>query len=206
MSYQYISDKNPLILASASPRRKELLKQVKIPFTVIPSHIDENGEKGNPCEICTRLAEKKALSLINNLNDNWILAADTIVVKDDRVMGKPVDAGDAENMLNYLSNGDHDVITGFSIVDPSGHVAESNYVSTTVKFKSLTDKEIADYIKTGEPFGKAGAYAIQGIGAFMIKSISGSYSNVVGLPLYAIIGSLKRLKAIDGFPLTRILR
>ena len=201
MPFQYISDRYPLILASASPRRKELLEQVKIPFIVNPSHIDENGEKGTPCEICARLAEKKALSLYNALNNNWILAADTIVVKDDRIMGKPSDASDARQMLNNLSNGNHDVITGYSIVDPSGHLAESNHVSTTVEFKSLSIEDIEDYIKTGEPFGKAGAYAIQGIGAFMIKSISGSYSNVVGLPLYAIIESLKKLKAVDKFPL-----
>jgi septum formation protein len=201
MPVQYISNRNPLILASASPRRKELLEQVNIPFTVRVSHIDENGEEGSPCEICIRLAEKKALSLYDNSNDNWILAADTIVVKDDRIMGKPMDALEAKHMLNYLSNGSHDVITGFSIVDPSGQVAESNYVVTTVKFKSLTSEEIEDYVKTGEPFGKAGAYAIQGIGTFMIKSISGSYSNVVGLPLHEIIDSLNRLGAINKFPL-----
>ncbi|MGD9159703.1 MAG: Maf family protein [Desulfobacteraceae bacterium] len=201
MTFRYISDKNPLILASASPRRKELLEQVKIPFTVLPSQIDENGEKGEPFEICTRLAEKKALSLYNSSNNNWILGADTIVVKDGNIMGKPVNAEEAAYMLNSLSNEGHDVITGFSIVDPSGCVAESNYESTTVNFKSLTGKEIDAYIKTGEPFGKAGAYAIQGIGAFMIKSISGSYSNVVGLPLYSVMDSLNRLKAIEGFPL-----
>ena len=201
MVFQYISDKNPLILASASPRRKELLEQVNIPFIVIPSHINENGEKGAPREICIRLSEKKALSLYNSSNSNWILAADTIVVKDDRIMGKPEDTSDAKEMLKNLSNGIHDVITGFSIVDPSGRVAESDYVSTCVTFKSLSDEEIEAYIKTGEPFGKAGAYAIQGIGAFMIKSISGSYSNVVGLPLFGIIDSLNRLKAIDCFPL-----
>ena len=200
MSFQLISDRSPLILASASPRRTELLAQIKIPFSVIPSHIDENGEKGRPDEICIRLAEKKALSLYNSSNKNWILGADTIVLKKGNIMGKPLDAGEAASMLKSLSNGDHDVITGFSIVDPSGHVAESCSVSTTVSFKSLTDEEIEAYIKTGEPFGKAGAYAIQGIGAFMIKSISGSYSNVVGLPLYAVIDSLKRLKAIDRFP------
>jgi septum formation protein len=200
MPFNYISDKNPLILASASPRRKELLAHVKIPFIVLASHIDENGEKGPPGKICTRLAEKKALSVYNSSNKSWILGADTIVVKDDNIMGKPSDAGEAVAMLKNLSDGDHDVITGFSIVDPSGQVVESCSVSTTVSFKSLTDEEIDAYIKTGEPFGKAGAYAIQGIGAFMIKSINGSYTNVVGLPLYEVIDSLCRLKAIIRFP------
>ena len=201
MSFKYISVENPLILASESPRRKELLEQVKIPFTVLPSHIDENGEQGEPFEICTRLAEKKALSLCNSSENRWILGADTVVVKDGIIMGKPADAVEAEYMLKRLSNGEHEVITGFAIVNPSGQVADSGYVLTTVCFKCLTGEEIGDYIKTGEPFGKAGAYAIQGIGAFMIKSISGSYSNVVGLPLYAIIDSLKRIRAIDRFPL-----
>ena len=200
MNFRYISDKSPLILASASPRRKELLEQIKIPFTVLPSQIDENGEKGEPFEICMKLAEKKALSLYNSANNNWILGADTIVVKDGNIMGKPANAEEAAYMLNSLSNDGHDVITGISIVDPSGYVAESNYESTTVNFKGLTGDEIDTYIKTGEPFGKAGAYAIQGIGAFMIKSISGSYSNVVGLPLFEIIDSLRKLKAVDRFP------
>ncbi len=200
MRFQFISDENPLILASASPRRKELLEQVRIPFIVVPGNIYENGEKGSPCEICARLAEKKALSVYKSSNKNWILGADTIVVKDGIIMGKPLDAGEAACMLKSLSDGDHEVITGFSIIDPSGHVAETSCVSTTVKFKTLTREEIGSYIKTGEPFGKAGAYAIQGIGAFMIKSISGSYSNVVGLPLFAVIDALKKLNAIDSFP------
>jgi len=201
MSFRYISEKKPLILASASPRRRELLEQVKIPFTVLPGHIDENSENGAPCDICKRLSERKALYVYNPSNKRWILGADTVVVKNEEILNKPADADEAKYMLNRLSNGDHYVITGFSIVDPSGHVAETDYVSTTVSFKQLTDEEIDSYVKTGEPFGKAGAYAIQGIGSFMIKSISGSYSNVVGLPLFAIIYSLKRHKAIERFPL-----
>lgn len=200
MAFPYISSKNPLILASASPRRKELLEQVKIPFIVAPGNIDENGEKGDPCEICTRLAEKKARSLYNPANSNWILAADTVVVKNGLVMGKPNNAAEASSMLTCLSGGDHEVITGFSIVDPSGSVARSGHVRTIVSVKKLLKKEIEFYIRTGEPFGKAGAYAIQGIGAFMIEGISGSYSNVVGLPLFDVINSLSELKAVDRFP------
>ena len=203
MPFKYISDKNPLILASASPRRKELLEQVKIPLKVIPSQIDENGEEGKPGEICIALAGKKALSLYNPSNKNWILGADTIVVKDDRIMGKPASDEEAAIMLKFLSNGEHNVITGFSIVDPAGHIAESSFVCTSVSFRSLTDMEISDYIKTGEPFGKAGAYAIQGIGAFLIKNISGSYSNVVGLPLYEVLDSLNRVKAIERLPIVQ---
>ena len=200
MSFQKISDKNPLILASASPRRKELLQQVNIPFIVKPGDIDENGETGTPRDICMSLAEKKALSLHDASNPGWILGADTIVEKDGVIMGKPGDAGEAASMLNRLSNGDHEVITGFSIVDPEGSAAYTGYESTVVSFKNLSAQEIYSYIKTDEPFGKAGAYAIQGIGAFMIKSISGSYSNVVGLPLFAVIQALTELGAIVVFP------
>ena len=200
MNFEYISEKNPLILASASPRRKELLEQVKIPFIVRPSHIDENGETGEPWDICTRLAEKKALSLHDDTCSSWILGADTIVVRDGAVMGKPSDTTEAASMLKLLSDGNHDVITGFSIIDPSGLVSQSGYVKTTVKVKQLSPAEIDHYINTGEPFGKAGAYAIQGIGSFMIESIKGSYSNVVGLPLFEVIEALGRLKAVEHFP------
>lgn len=200
MTFTVISNKTPLILASASPRRKELLEQVKIPFRVLPGDVDEDGEKGEPYQICTRLAEKKAVHGYSQATNNWIIGADTIVVKDDTVMGKPANTDEASNMLKYLSDGNHEVITGFSIVNPSGYVSLTSHVRTIVKVKNLTQNEIDAYIKTGEPFGKAGGYAIQGIGAFMIKGMDGSYSNVVGLPLFEVIGTLEHLKAINHFP------
>jgi septum formation protein len=200
MTFPFISNNNPLVLASASPRRKELLEQARIPFKVIQSDIDENGETGKPHEICARLAEKKALAVYKTSGRNWVLGADTIVVKDGIIMGKPENAEDATNMLRRLSDGDHDVITGYSIIDPNGGVAVTDHVTTTVTFKCLTPEEIDAYIKTSEPFGKAGAYAIQEIGAFMIKGIQGSYSNVVGLPLFEVIDSLVKVKAIERFP------
>jgi septum formation protein len=202
MAFPVISSKNPLILASASPRRKDLLNQVNIPFTVFPSDIDENGGKGEPYEICTHLAEKKAVHAYKRESDNqWVLGADTIVVKNNVIMGKPSSNDEANRMLRYISDGDHEVITGLSIIDPSGSTAITRYVSTIVKVKKLSQNEIDSYIKSNEPFGKAGGYAIQGIGAFMIKSIEGSYSNVVGLPLFALIDSLKKLKALNHFPM-----
>ncbi|MBN1906854.1 MAG: septum formation protein Maf [Deltaproteobacteria bacterium] len=201
MSLPYISTNNPLILASTSPRRKELLEQVRIPFKVIAGDIDENGEDGTPHKICERLSGKKALSVYNSSTKNWILGADTIVVKDSIIMGKPVDEDDAARMLRNLSGGEHEVITGYSIIYPNGCIAITNHVTTTVTFKRLTPEEIAAYIKTSEPFGKAGAYAIQEIGAFMITGIHGSYSNVVGLPLFEVIDSLVKVKAIERFPL-----
>jgi septum formation protein len=201
MTFPYISNKNPLVLASASPRRKELLEQARIPFRIIESDIDENGEKGAPHEICMRLAQKKALSVYQTSNKSWVLGADTIVVMKGIIMGKPADAEDAASMLRRLSGGNHEVITGYSIIDPDGGVAITDHVTTTVTFKCLTPGEIDAYINTKEPFGKAGAYAIQEIGAFMISGINGSYSNVVGLPLFEVIGSLVRVKALEMFPL-----
>lgn len=200
MSFPYISIANPLILASASPRRKELLKQVRIPFKVVEGDIDENGEDGTPYEICERLAEKKALSVYKASGKNWVLGADTIVIKDGIIMGKPENTEDAADMLMRLSGGDHEVITGYSIINPDGGVAATAHVTTTVTFKRLSPEEINSYIKTNEPFGKAGAYAIQEIGAFMITGINGSYSNVVGLPLFEVIDSLVRAKALERFP------
>jgi septum formation protein len=200
MPFPYISTNNPLILASASPRRKELLEQVRVPFRVVEGDIDENGEAGQPHEICARLAEKKALAVYKGCINSWILGADTIVVKDSIIMGKPENAEDAANMLMRLSGGDHEVITGYSIINPDGGVATTAHVTTTVTFKGLSPEEIAAYIKTHEPFGKAGAYAIQEIGAFMITAIHGSYSNVVGLPLFEVIDSLVRIKALERFP------
>ncbi len=202
MEFPVISHKNPLILASASPRRRDLLTQINIPFVVFPCDIDENSEKGEPCEICGHLAEKKAVHAWKYKSDNqWVLGADTIVVKSGRILGKPSGNDEVMSMLKYLSNGDHEVITGFSVMNPSGGIALTDHVSTVVKVKKLSTAEIDLYIKTGEPFGKAGGYAIQGIGAFMIESINGSYSNVVGLPLFAVIDSLKKLKAVKQFPL-----
>jgi septum formation protein len=201
MSFPYISINNPLILASASPRRKELLTQAGIPFIIIPGDINENGENGLPHYICEKLAEKKALAVYKECKNNWVLGADTIVVKDNIIMGKPVDANDAACMLKALSNGDHEVITGYSIINPEGKVAITAHVTTTVTFKGLLPEEITAYIKTGEPFGKAGAYAIQEIGAFMISGINGSYSNVVGLPLFEVIDSLVKVEALKNFPM-----
>jgi len=202
MTFPVISNNNPLILASASPRRKDLLNQVNIPFIVFPSDIDENGGKGEPYEICTHLAKQKAAHAYKYRSENqWVLGADTIVVKNRVIMGKPTDNDEANRMLRYISGGDHEVTTGFSIIDPSGKTAHTGHVSTIVRVKKLSQDEIDSYIKSKEPFGKAGGYAIQGIGAFMIKSIEGSYSNVVGLPLFAIIESLKKLRALNHFPI-----
>jgi septum formation protein len=202
MAYPLIHKAYPLILASSSPRRRELLTQIQIPFRVVASDVDEQETGDEPAKMCLGLAEKKAIQVHRLAGPTWVLGADTIVVVEGKILGKPHDEVDAREMLTLLAGTGHRVITGFCVIDPSGLPAHSEAVSTDVRFKPLSDREIEAYVCTGEPFGKAGAYAIQGIGAFMVESICGSYSNVVGLPVCALIKALIRVGAIETFPLT----
>ncbi len=197
----YIDKDYPLILASASPRRRRLLAQVQLPFQVVVSHVDEAESGDAPAEMCQRLAQEKAVLVHSMRKGSWILGADTIVVIGDRVLGKPSDKDDAKEMLSRLSGVEHAVITGFCIVSPSGEAVHSQSVATAVRFKPFDNGVIDAYIQTKEPFGKAGAYAIQGIGAFMVESISGSYTNVVGLPVCAVVEALIQVGALRHFPL-----
>jgi septum formation protein len=199
-SFTYINKESPLILASESPRRRELLGQVGIHFKVFPANIYELAMTGTPSHIAKTLAEQKALSVSPNFPGQWVLGADTIVVLGDRILGKPVDAADARLMLKALSGKEHEVITGFSIVTPSGKNVCTDHESTLVSVKPLSDKEINAYIATGEPFGKAGSYAIQGVGSFMVDRIKGDYSNVVGLPLFTLIKRMVEAGALKEFP------
>jgi septum formation protein len=201
MSCSLINTDHPLILASASPRRRELLAQIRLPFRVVPSHVDEGEIADEPTGICRGLAEKKAIQVHSLEDPSWVLGAETIVVIGNKVLGKPRDEKEAGEMLLLLAGTTHSVVTGFAILDPSGILVHSEAVSTAVRFKPLDDREIEAYVRTGEPLGKAGAYAIQGMGAFMVESISGSYTNVVGLPICAVIKALIRVGAIETFPL-----
>jgi septum formation protein len=201
MTFHTISTQNPLILASASPRRKRLLAQVGLPFRSMSSHVPEHGFSGAPAAASIVLAEKKARQVHPGTPSAWTLGADTIVTIDDKTLGKPKDAKEASHMLSLLSGREHRVITGFCVLNPSGIVAHSEAVITRVRIKELTAQEIESYISTHEPYGKAGSYAIQGIGSFMVESISGSYSNVVGLPLCALIKALVTVGALESFPL-----
>jgi septum formation protein len=188
---------NRLILASKSPRRSELLKQVGLDFDVIPSTAEENHIKGeSPRKHVLRLAEAKALDVGNEYPDRWVVAADTIVYVDHSILGKPKDREEAKKMLRRLSGKEHWVLTGFSVHHVAKGKGDREAVQTAVKVKRLTQNEMAWYVQTGEPFDKAGGYAIQGIGSFMIESIKGSYSNVVGLPVCELIQMLSRLGAI----------
>lgn len=202
MSFQPISKENPLVLASNSPRRRRLLQQIGLPFHSLPSHVEEDQILGEPPVKAVLLAEKKAKVVYSKSGDSWILGADTMVIIGERILGKPIDHEDAHFMLSRLSGKEHEVITGFCLLNPSGEMARSEAITTLVKMKRLGEKEINAYVATGEPFGKAGSYAIQGVGAFLVESISGSYTNVVGLPVCALIKSLFAAGALKNFPLS----
>jgi len=201
MRFRPISPDYPLVLASASPRRRRLLEQVGLPFLCSPSKIDEDDSFLGGAPAPALLAREKALAVSERHRNTWILGADTIVTKGHRVLGKPRDPGDARRMLTMLSGAEHRVITGICILDPLLRTAHREEVITLVKMKALTDEEIRAYIASGEPFGKAGGYAIQGIGSFMVESITGSYTNVVGLPICALVKALLACGALNSFPL-----
>jgi len=201
MIFPTIAPGFPLILASSSPRRRRLLSQVGLPFRIRATRVDENGAKGEPGTRACSLAEKKAMAAFLKAGGRWILGADTLVVLGDRVLGKPRDEKKAAAMLSLLSGKEHRVVTGLCLLNPEGHPAHSEAVTTLVRMKKLARREIQGYIATGEPFGKAGGYAIQGIGAFMVETISGSYTNVVGLPVCAVIKALLAAGALKSFPL-----
>lgn len=186
-----------LILASKSPRRKELLEQIGIKIEISPSHINEEAVSiKNPEEHVKKLSFLKAKDVALLYPDTWILGADTIVVIQDQIIGKPQSKPDAVAMLNKLNNCKHSVYTAFCVMNQKKKSMVIKSVKTSVYFKSLTDQEIQWYVETGEPFDKAGAYGIQGIGAFLVKQISGSYSNVVGLPVCEVVETLLHLNII----------
>jgi septum formation protein len=177
----------PLILASESPRRKSLLRSVGVEFEVYPSKIDESAEPDaaaqRPAEIAEKWAGLKADFVSRRHPALWVLGADTIVVLDGGIFGKPANAAEAVRMLDMLSDRVHEVITGLCLIQPGGKIRRSGSVTTRVRFRTLSIKEIEAYVRTGEPMDKAGAYGIQGIGASLVNSVEGSYTNVVGLPL-----------------------
>ncbi len=194
-----------LVLASASPRRRELLTQVGFQFRVLAAEIPEDPQPGeDPIAYVTRLAREKAEAVRAHLAVNppdsqpaaIVLGADTTVVVDGQILGKPESASDAARMLRLLSGRTHQVITGVAVVSPTQTLIAAEV--TAVQFFSLSDQEIADYISTGEPMDKAGAYAIQGRAARWIPRIHGCYFNVVGLPL-ALVASLLAGAAPEGF-------
>ena len=192
------TDSDPrLILASKSPRRRYLLKQAGLTFTVIPGTFDESTvPMSSPSAYVGQLAAAKAIDIARQYPTSWVIGADTIVAIDGRVLGKPASDAQAREMLQRLSGRTHQVYTGYCICRHAENRLYADTVKTEVRFKDLTDAEIAWYIRTREPFDKAGAYAIQGLGTFLVKSINGSYTNVVGQPVCEVIEILIREKVI----------
>ncbi|MCX7856598.1 MAG: Maf family protein [Deltaproteobacteria bacterium] len=183
-----------IILASESPRRVDLLRTLGIPFSIVPPSIKEERKKGeSPKSYVLRISLEKALTIGNYFPDKWVIGADTVVVYKNKLIGKPKNEEHAFMTLKTLKGKWHKVITGFSIVNLQRNIYYTHAVETKVFIKDLTDEEIIKYIKTSEPFGKAGSYAIQGKGGYMIKEIKGSYANVIGLPICEVTEALQNL-------------
>ncbi len=180
-----------VILASASPRRRELLVSIGLDFEVIPSHVPEVHEAGeSPAGYVTRLSREKAQEVAKQHPGRWIVAADTIVVLGEAVLEKPADEEDARRMLGMIAGKTHVVYTGLTLL--KGAQIDTEIATSDVTMLPLTSAEIAWYVQTGEPLDKAGAYAVQGRGAMFIDRIDGSYTNVVGLPLATLYRMLRR--------------
>jgi septum formation protein len=181
-----------IILASASPRRKELLEKIGLKFEVDASDCEEEINAGlDPHELARQLAIKKAKSVAARHKNAIIIAADTIGVIRNKILGKPYTKNEACKMLRQISGKSHLVITSFSILDTGTNKIVTGTVNTRVYIRRLTGQEIDDYVETGEPLDKAGAYAIQGMGALIVEKIEGDYYNVMGLPLHALAEALK---------------
>lgn len=186
-----------IVLASASPRRLELLELAGISFRVAPADIPETpfpGEAAIPHAL--RLAEEKArAAAAREWSGRWFIGADTIVVLDGRIMGKPCDEQEAFRMLSELSGKTHEVVTAYGVFDRVSGICTTRAVCTQVMFKQLSAEEITGYVSTGCPLDKAGAYAIQGGAAHFVREIHGSYTNVVGLPTCELLETLQQLGA-----------
>ncbi len=185
----------PIILASASSRRRELLQQIGLSFQTAPAHVDERVLAGEqPEAFAARVAMDKARATAEKFSSGIIIAADTIVVLKNAILGKPADAADAERMLNMLSGKMHRVITGLAVMDAATGKVLIRTAITRVWFRNLSGEEIASYVMTREPLDKAGAYGIQGKGALLAERIDGCYFNVVGLPLVLLNEMLKEFE------------
>src|SRR3990170_7249114 len=181
-----------IILASASPRRKELLEQIGLNFRVEPSNYQENIRFDlEPHDLARSLSLEKARLVARNHRNALVIAADTFIVFEGKILGKPHTETEAKRMLGTLNGNSHSVITGFAIIDTESNKALSKSVETKVYLRRLTKEEIDAYVKSKEPLDKAGAYAIQGLGSVIVEKIEGDYFNVIGLPLSALTESLK---------------
>ena len=181
------------VLASSSPRRRELLASIGLQFDVVPSSVPEELQRGETAEeYVIRLARQKAAAVAETNRDRWVIAADTIVVLGNQILEKPRDAADAKRMLAAIAGQTHVVYTGVTVKCLQKNYADTHVAASEVRILPLQTKEIDWYVGTGEPLDKAGAYAAQGLGALFIESIHGSYTNVVGLPLALLFQMLRR--------------
>ena len=188
----------PLILASASPRRRELLTIAGVAFSVVPSRTTEEVWPAEaPQDYVVRAAEEKAHEVATRHPHAWILAADTIVEIDGKILGKPRDEADGSRMLQLLSGRSHHVMTAFIILQAQCHKTVRQLVTSTVTFKALSEAQIAAYLATGEPADKAGAYAVQGLGSDLVEGVAGSYTNVIGLPMDEVVAALQILEIVE---------
>lgn len=192
-----ISLTHPFILASASPRREELLRSLGLTFKILPGHIDETYLEGeSPRAHVQRLSRRKAAVIAAQHPRALVLGADTIVVIDGQILGKPKNKKQAREMLQQLSDRRHTVFTGFTLACVSTGTSRTKVVRSGVQFKEISPEEMDWYVNCEEPYDKAGGYAVQGKGAYFIKSIRGSYTNVIGLPLCEVLEELKHLNAV----------
>ncbi len=180
-----------IVLASASPRRKEILENLGLEFEICPSDVDEGiKDKMSPEDAVIEISKRKAIACFEKYKDDvLVISADTVVCLDNKIIGKPKDESDAFNILKSLSGKSHFVFTGYALLSDNKIITGA--VKTKVLFKELSDKEILWYISTKEPLDKAGAYGIQGKGSVFVKEISGDYLNVVGLPVSEIFDKIK---------------
>jgi septum formation protein len=194
-----MSNHGTIVLASASPRRTELMSLAGIEFSVVPADICEDVLPGEiPAEHVMRLSREKADAVAAGTPGRFFVGADTVVVLDDQIMGKPSDEAEAYRMLSALSGRNHEVITGFTVFDKVSCIHVSRSVRTEVTFKDIGEREIRAYIASGCPMDKAGAYAIQGGAVHFVRAICGSYTNVIGLPMTELYETLSQLGALDG--------
>jgi septum formation protein len=186
-------EQRKIVLASASPRRREILKMTGLKFSVEAGDYEEDMDLAlRPRRLARFLSSEKARAIAVKYTDALVIAADTFIVFRDSLLGKPHTSEEARRMLELLNGRAHSVITGFTVIDTSTKKKVSRSVETRVYFRKLTAKEISSYIRTGEPLDKAGAYAIQGTGAMLVKKIEGDYFNVMGLPLCSLTEALKK--------------
>ena len=182
-----------LILASSSPRRRELLGSIGVRFHVIPSHVPEERKEGEaPEEYVARLSREKAEAIAHHHHSRWIVAADTTVLLGDTLLEKPNDDADAARMLGLIAGRTHTVYSGVTLQRLDRNYSDTRVSESEVRMLPLSERDIAWYVQTGEPLDKAGGYAVQGVGAMFIDSIHGSYTNVVGLPLALLFQMLRK--------------